>query len=242
MANLQAQIPLISVPFVDKATGTINEAWFLFLVQLFRRSGGNTPVQPTDVATIVDVIGLEETFAQPSAQAPLPEMTFAPADSTSYTGAAKTVALGASPATYVATARQGFYLSGGTVSALAVNRGGTALTIGNSASDIADQRFASGTDFTPGTTTSLTLSHTFGAVSRLWVFFDGVFQGDDQIASLSGTTLTFASPIPVGTGNVYVKGLLQSALGIGSVLFELSPGDSVQVTYSSAPSVTILPR
>jgi hypothetical protein len=257
MPNLQTNVPLISVPLVDK-NGNITEAWFIFLIQLFRRTGGGGG--DTGGITLDDALSIEETFAVPSSntsvgsfafeetfapldsQKALLEMIFAPIAETDYTQAAKTVTLGASPATYTATSKQGFHITGGAVTSLSLTRGPTTLPIGNSSSDIVDTAFVSGTGFTPGTTTALTLPNSFGAISRLWVFFDAAYQGDDQIASLVGTTLTFNSAIPVGTQRVYVKGLLQSAIGVGSTLIELSPGDKVNVTYSSAPTVTLLPR
>lgn len=67
-------------------------------------------------------------------------------------------------------------------------------------------------DFTPGTTTSLTLSNNYGSASNLWVAFDAGEQGADTY-SLSGTTLTFNSPIPVGINKVYVKGGTSLTLG-----------------------------
>lgn len=177
MANLATNVPLVNDQFVDPQTGRITEAWFLFLIQLWRRTGGNTPVTPG--ISIDDVFAVEETFgiaapqslkdslsvemqmAIPSRQEAFPEMIFAPVALTTATG-------------------------------------------GNGT--ITDQSFSSGTDFTPGLTTSLTLSTTFLNASQIWVFFDGTFQGDDQY-SLSGTTLTFTSAIPVGVSKVYVKGL-----------------------------------
>lgn len=60
--------------------------------------------------------------------------------------------------------------------------------------------------FVPGTTTTLTLTNSFGSVSNIDVHFDAAYQGPDQIGSLVGKTLTFASPIPVGVERVYVKG------------------------------------
>lgn len=60
MSNLQADIPLVNVPFVDDK-GNVSEVWFIFLVQLWRRTGGGSP--PTGILTIKDVIGLEQTFA-----------------------------------------------------------------------------------------------------------------------------------------------------------------------------------
>lgn len=255
MANLQANVPLIDVPPIDPKTGKWTEAWFLFIIQLFRRTGGTSGGDGQ--LTIDDVLGIEETFAfppidsnvqlsemtmaQPSTDS-LIDMLFAPAANTDYAQAASTVTLGASPATYTATSRQGFHITGGAVTALTLQRGPTVLPVGNSASDIVDKTFVSGPDFTPGTTTTLTLPNAFGAISRLWLFFDAAFQGDDQIASLVGTTLTLTSAIPVGTSRVYVKGLLQGAVGVGSTILELNAGDKVNVTYSSAPTVTILPR
>jgi hypothetical protein len=73
--------------------------------------------------------------------------------------------------------------------------------------------FVSGVDFTAGTTTSLTLSKNYGSASNLWVAFDASEQGADSF-SLSGTTLTFNSPIPIGTNKVYVKG--GTALTVGT--------------------------
>jgi len=65
--------------------------------------------------------------------------------------------------------------------------------------------FASGTQFTPGVTTALTLSVAYGTAANIDVYFDGAHQGPDQF-TLNGTTLNFTSPIPVGTQNVFVKG------------------------------------
>jgi hypothetical protein len=74
------------------------------------------------------------------------------------------------------------------------------------AGDLTTDTFVAGTDFTPGTATSVTLSRTYGTTANLFVFFDAAFQGPDQIASLVGNVLTFTAPIPVGVQNVYVKG------------------------------------
>jgi Pectate lyase superfamily protein len=70
-------------------------------------------------------------------------------------------------------------------------------------------------DFTPGTTTTLTLSKNYGSASNLWVAFDGVEQGANTF-SLSGTTLTFNAPIPVGTSFVFVKGGTTLSIGTPS--------------------------
>lgn len=177
MANLATNVPLVTEKFVDPTTGNITEAWFIFLIQLWRRTGGGGGDTPTGI-TLDDVFSVEQTFgykaptsvkeflaqemsiATPSRQEPLSDMVFAPVN---------------------------------------------AAATGGSGS-IADQIFVGGTDFTPGTTTTLTLANSFSNGAQLWVFFDGAFQGDDTY-SLTGTTLTFTSAIPVGVVNVYVKGL-----------------------------------
>jgi len=173
---IQTDVPLVNVPFVDPQTGNVTEAWFIFLIQLWRRTGGGGGAPP-DTLTIADVLALEETFS------PLSPILGADALSGETT----------------------FGMPGQKDSILemifAPIGTGTAST-----GTISDQTFSSGTDFTPGTTTSLILSHSFSNGSQLWVYFDGIFQGDDQY-SLSGVTLTFTSAIPVGVSKVYVKGL-----------------------------------
>ena len=176
MANLQTNVPLVNEAFVDPNTGRITESWFLFLIQLWRRTGGTSP-NPTGI-TLDDVFSVEETFgfsapssvidflsvemnsARGSVQDPLSEMILAPVSGSS----------------------------------------------SGSSGNIVDQTFSSGVDFTPGTTTTLTLGNSFTNAAQIWVFFDAAFQGDDQY-SLSGVTLAFGGAIPVGTSKVYVKGL-----------------------------------
>lgn len=66
MSNIQSDIPLVNVPFVGK-NGMITEAWLLFLVQLFRRTGGGTGVQSL---TVANVLSYEETFGITSGDSP----------------------------------------------------------------------------------------------------------------------------------------------------------------------------
>lgn len=70
---------------------------------------------------------------------------------------------------------------------------------------VAEGPFVAGTNFTPGVTTSLTLSQAYGSPANVQVHFDGTYQGTDQY-TLSGTTITFSSPIPVGVNKVYIVG------------------------------------
>jgi hypothetical protein len=183
MSNLKADMPLVNEAFVDVRTGQITESWFIFLMQLWRRTGGAAP--PSGTLTLADVISLDQTFSPPQVQKDgisAFETTFAPAISD------------AQPLPDVVVSRPTDPPSMAD------------MVFPTAAPDIADQTFSSGTDFTAGTTTALTLNTSFTSAARLWVFFDAAFQGDDQY-SLSGTTLTFTSAIPVGTNKVYVKGL-----------------------------------
>lgn len=168
MTNLQANVPLINVPFVDK-NGNVTEAWFIFLIQLWRRTGANMPASSN--LTIADVLALEQTVA--------PQLFGVEAGAF-----ADIVYPQLSPESSIAD-----------------------IVFPAQQPDILDQTFSSGTDFTPGTTVTLTLSTSFQSAARLWVFFDAAFQGDDQY-SLTGTALTFTGAIPVGTNKVYVKGLV----------------------------------
>jgi hypothetical protein len=51
--------------------------------------------------------------------------------------------------------------------------------------------------------TTLTLSQNYPTSANLIVHFDGNFQGPDQY-SISGTTLTFTSAVPVGVQKIYI--------------------------------------
>jgi hypothetical protein len=72
-------------------------------------------------------------------------------------------------------------------------------------SNVAPETFTSGVNFTNGVTTALTLLNMYVSTSNMDVFFDGTYQGVENY-SLSGRTLTFTSPIPVGIQKVYVHG------------------------------------
>lgn len=193
MANLATNVPLVNEAFVDPQTGKITEAWFIFLIQLWRRTGGGGGTEPTSI-TLDDVFSIEQTFGY-SAPAGV-------ADFLSQLDTMVRPVISESALSGEAT-----FGSPGPKDSLTdmifAPLGGSA---GSGSGNIADQMFVSGTGFTPGVTTSLTLANTFTNGAQVWVFFDGTFQGDDQY-SLSGTTLTFTSAIPVGVGTVYVKGL-----------------------------------
>ena len=176
MANLQSDVPLVNAPIADPKTGMVTEAWFLFLIQLWRRTGSGGGDTPSGI-TIDDVYAAEQTFG-----VGLPAI-----DPNGVIAWEKTEAPGS---------RQEALLD-------MIFSPGSAAQI-----DIVDNTFTAGVDFNPGVDASLTLSRNFGAIPRLWIYFDGFFQGDDQVLSLVGPVLTFTAPIPVGVSKVYVKGLV----------------------------------
>ena len=61
-----------------------------------------------------------------------------------------------------------------------------------------------GTGFTAGTSTSITLSGTYGSVNNIVVHFDAFYQSITSIASLIGKVLTFNTPIPIGVSTIYI--------------------------------------
>jgi len=89
--------------------------------------------------------------------------------------------------------------------------------------NMTDNAYLSGTGFTPGTTTTLTISSSPGSPANMWVFFDGAYQTPDTW-SVSGTVVTFNSAIPIGVNEVNIK--------VGNTIAIGTPG-SGSVTDSS---------
>ena len=69
---------------------------------------------------------------------------------------------------------------------------------------VAVDSFVDVTDYTSGTTTQLTLANDPGSEQNIVVTFDGITQ-HHATYSISGTTITFTSAIPIGTDNVEVR-------------------------------------
>ena len=175
-SNLQSDVPLINVPLVG-ADGRLNQIWFTFFVQLWRRTGSGTggngqltiadvlSFEVTDAPLAQDTsnssLGLEATlptiasfpspisheatyaasyFIDPmsvemtgyriSESSVAPEILAAQFSDSMSAESAKAVTLGASPATYTATYRQTFHITGGTISAISLIRSGTSLALG----------------------------------------------------------------------------------------------------------------
>lgn len=80
-----------------------------------------------------------------------------------------------------------------------------AVSVPYFATDPIEDIFTAGSNFTPGTTTTLTLSKVYTSKAAVLVHFDASFQATDQY-SVSGNTITFTSAIPVGVSKVYARG------------------------------------
>jgi len=95
-----------------------------------------------------------------------------------------------------------------------------------------DNTYLSGSGFTPGTTTQLTLSKGPGSVANVWVFFDSLFQTPDGWSlNFSTNIITFNAAIPVGVQEVNIK--------VGSTIPIGTPGSGT-VTDSSVANGTRL--
>ncbi|MGH7192044.1 MAG: hypothetical protein ACREJM_00750, partial [Candidatus Saccharimonadales bacterium] len=94
--------------------------------------------------------------------------------------------------------------------------------------------FVAGINFTPGATTTLTLSQAYGTPANVQVHFDGVYQGTDQY-TLSGNQINFTSPIPLGTSKVYVVGGTSLSINMPPAL---SVGDA-QLTWGTVLNRTV---
>lgn len=70
------------------------------------------------------------------------------------------------------------------------------------AGDLRFDTFSSGAGFTPDVTTQLTLSRAPISKGNCWAYWDATPQLDFTV---SGTTITFPTPIPSGIGKVYVR-------------------------------------
>jgi hypothetical protein len=95
------------------------------------------------------------------------------------------------------------------------NAAASAVTAASYSSPVTDL-FTAGVDFTAGSSTTITLSGSGLSEDAVMITFDGVVQHHDQY-SISGTTVTFTSPIPVGVGFVEAQYATRSIGAIDNV-------------------------
>lgn len=62
---LNVTIPQPQVPFL-KPNGSISEAWLYYMLGIFARTGGNTPITPATLQSQIISLAIEDAFAQPS--------------------------------------------------------------------------------------------------------------------------------------------------------------------------------
>lgn len=84
--------------------------------------------------------------------------------------------------------------------------------------------FVAGTNFTAGTTTSLTLAGTYGSINNILVMADAAVQTD---CTLTGQTLGFNPTVPAGTQQIVIIGWPSRSIGVPA---NSSVGD-VQLAY-----------
>lgn len=95
---------------------------------------------------------------------------------------------------------------------------------------VSDQIFVNGTDFVAGTDTYITLTNPPPNANSMWVFFDGEYKNQNTY-TVSGSTITFGSPIPANVNNIEVK---WSNIGVGGSVSTIV--QSVSDTNFSIPT------
>jgi hypothetical protein len=201
----QANFPDVGVPMTDPKTGRVSMVWFQLLLALFNRTGGVPGTSTADFKSLISQLAQQAESAVAPSYAP--ELSRRIADVEAALSALAVALREPEPDSFVPThglqdapdlhALASSTAAGFMSSADKAKLDGIAATV--------EDVFASGSGFTPGTTTALTLSKAYLSPAAVTVHFDGVFQGSDQY-SVSGTTITFTSPIPVGTQTVYARG------------------------------------
>lgn len=118
-----------------------------------------------------------------------------------------------------------------------------AADLPNLPTPVAQDFVASLGDFTPGTTTALTISSTPAVKANMTVTFDGITQAHNTY-SLSGTTVTFSAAIPLNVKVVEIQWFeitgLQGVNSINSLtgVLNLTAGTGITITPSS-PNIAI---
>lgn len=210
--NLVTNIPLIDVAPIDPRTGKWTEAWFIFFVQLFRRTGGDSGGDGQ--LTIADILGLEDFLPQ--------------ADFSSQETARISDAIAQVRATVAAW--DGALVDPGTWSPNVSDAAAFPIEtvapwpISSSAPDVLVTAPVSDSAWTqaPSAITVGASPFSYKATSR-------------QAVHLTGGTVSSLS---------YVRGSSTLTLSVasGGQLVEMNAGDALTVTYSDAPTMTVIPR
>lgn len=105
------------------------------------------------------------------------------------------------------------------------------------------QDFLATTNFTPGTTTTLTLSAPPSSTDLLTIYFDGVAQASNTWSvSLSTGVVTFNAAIPLNTQVVEAKWSTSATLaGVGSVTVDGNTAQYGSLTLSSGAGIKLTP-
>ncbi|HEX8894481.1 MAG TPA: hypothetical protein VF783_14215 [Terriglobales bacterium] len=91
--------------------------------------------------------------------------------------------------------------------------------------------FVAGTNFTAGTTTSLTLAGTYGSINNILVLADATIQTD---CTLIGQTLGFNPTVPAGTQQIVIIGYPSRSIG--------APANASVVDAAVAPGTALIHR
>lgn len=105
------------------------------------------------------------------------------------------------------------------------------------AQNAAREVFVAGTNFTAGTTASLTLAGTYGSINNILVLADATIQTD---CTLNGNTLGFNPTVPPGTQQIVVIGWPSRSIGVPAdasvTASKIAPGaiDGTKLNVSGA--------
>jgi hypothetical protein len=197
--------PDVGVPMTDPKTGRLSMVWFQLLLALFNRTGGTSGGSSGDFTAEIDELFQQlQSLVSPNYASELARRI---ADVEAALSALLVSIKQSEPDAPIAT--HGIH-DAADLHAVATSTANGFMSSTDKAkldgmSATVEDKFVSGTGFTAGVTTSLTLSKAYTSTAAVMVHFDGAFQGSDQY-TLSGNTITFTSAIPVGTQTVYARG------------------------------------
>lgn len=200
-----SNFPDVGAPLSDPQTGRISAVWLQLLIALFNRTGGTGGSTPTDVTEQISAVVQQLESLVPASYGP--ELARRIADVEAALSSFALSIRESEPESFVPThgIQDAPDLHALVTSTAAGFMSSTDKAKLDGMTATVEDKFVSGAGFTPGVTTSLTLSKSYLSTAAVTVHFDSAFQGSDQY-SIAGTTITFTSPIPVGTSTVYARG------------------------------------